>query len=79
MLRDTCKGGWLHFGIDAGLLEECGLMAVLFGLQVWTFIVSEAVFRQTHPPLSGKDIVVDKVKIVAVDTRLVNPEPNKAT
>lgn len=64
--------------ISAGFLHGCGLMAVGMWLQVWTFIVSEAVFRQTHPPQSGRDIVADKLKIVAVDTRLINPETDKA-
>eukprot|EP00884_Botryococcus_braunii_P003735 jgi/Botrbrau1/13362/Bobra.0158s0015.1 len=46
---------------------------------VWTFIVSDVMFRQTHPAQVGKDVIADRVKIVAIDTRLVNPESNQAT
>jgi hypothetical protein len=40
--------------------------------------MSDVTFKQTHPAALGKrDITASKVKIVAVDARLVTQETNK--
>ena len=44
-------------------------------IQVWTFVLSNASFKTSHSLLYVPDVTVDKIKIVCVDSRIVQQNP----
>lgn len=58
------------------MVENLHTGSHILNLQVWTFVLSDASFKTSGAQMYCPDIVVDKVKIVCVDSRFVEVKSN---